>query len=160
MPISSIARRGDHVDDDEAPQRADADEERAGAAGRADVAERLAGERLAAHHREHADHAGDDRDERADAERGLDRVAAEEARARRSAATDAALTRRPLVLETAAVAAAAAVPRELSLAGAGDDQHAVVDVQHVDVVAVELAEHVGADDLVGACRSPPGPPAR
>ena len=44
------------------------------------------------------------------------------------------------------------------LAGAGDDQHAAVDVQDVDVVAVELAEHIGADDLLGgaADRAPGG----
>ena len=35
------------------------------------------------------------------------------------------------------------------LAGAGDDQHAAVDVQDVDVVAVELAEDIGAHDLLG-----------
>ena len=44
----------------------------------------------------------------------------------------------------------ALMAREIGvLAGAGDDQHATVDVQDVDVVAVELAEHVRADDLLG-----------
>ena len=34
------------------------------------------------------------------------------------------------------------------VARAGDDQHAAVDVDHVDVVAVEAAEHVGPDHLL------------
>ncbi len=33
------------------------------------------------------------------------------------------------------------------MAGAGDDDHASVHAQHVDVMAVEPAEHIGADDL-------------
>ena len=47
------------------------------------------------------------------------------------------------------------------VAGAGHDEHPAVDVEHVDVVAVELAEHVGADHLLGSSRSPRGrPPGR
>src|SRR5579875_2283611 len=36
----------------------------------------------------------------------------------------------------------------LGLAGAGDDDHAPVDAQHVDVMAVEGAEHLRAHDLL------------
>ncbi len=56
----------DDIERDDAPQQPHAAEERRGSSGRADVAERLAGERLPAHHREDPDDAGHDRRDGAD----------------------------------------------------------------------------------------------
>ena len=122
------------------------------AAGGADVAERLAREGLAAHDREHADHAGDDRDERPDGEGDVHGFAFEEAGGE-DRGQEVAHDRISGSGEGALVARQIGV-----LAGAGDDQHAPVDVQDVDVVAVELAEHIRADDLLGgaAGRAPGG----
>src|SRR6202050_2788316 len=64
---------------DEAPQRADAEQERAGPTGDADVAERLAGEGLPAHDRERADRPRHDRDDRTDDDRDAHVFAREEA---------------------------------------------------------------------------------
>ncbi len=61
-------------------QRADPEQERAGAAGHADVGQRVPGVGLAAQHGERADHAGDDRGQAADHQRDVHRRAAEEAR--------------------------------------------------------------------------------
>ncbi len=58
--------RRDHVAQHEAPERPDSHEIRARAAGGSQIAKRLAREGLAAHDREHADHAGDDGNERPD----------------------------------------------------------------------------------------------
>ena len=43
------------------------------------------------------------------------------------------------------------------LPGLGDDQHPAVELEDVHVVAVEGAQHLGPDDLVGrpARRPPP-----
>ena len=54
----------DHIAQHKPPERPDSHQIRARAAGGSQVAERLAREGLAAHHREHADHTGDDCHER------------------------------------------------------------------------------------------------
>ena len=59
---------GDGVDRDEAPDRADADEEGGRAAGRADVSEGLAREGLAADHGKDAEGAGDEGDQGTDSQ--------------------------------------------------------------------------------------------
>ena len=48
---------------DQAPERRDADQHRAGGAGEADMRQRMTGEGLAAQHQEVADQAADDRDD-------------------------------------------------------------------------------------------------
>src|SRR6202021_1818585 len=62
------------------PELVDAEQERAGAAGGGDVGQRVAGERLAPGHGEHAHHGRGDRDHRADGQGYVDRPAGEEAR--------------------------------------------------------------------------------
>ena len=157
-PISSIAAAASTSTATNPHSGADADQVRGGAAGGADVAERLAGERLPPHHREDADHAGDDRHRGADRERHVDRFVVEEARARRS--TRSRLTAPPRTSRRAGarVDGLLAAVQVGVVARAGDDQHPPVDVEHVDVVAVEPAEDVGADDLLGWCRWPRGRP--
>ena len=56
MPAASVKR-------DQAPERRDADQHRAGGAGEADMRQRMAGEGLAAQHQEEADQPADHRDE-------------------------------------------------------------------------------------------------
>ena len=68
----------DHVADHEPPQCPDSDQIGARAAGGPQIAERLAREGLAAHDREHADHAGDDGNERSDTESDVHGFAFEE----------------------------------------------------------------------------------
>ena len=97
---------------------------------------------------------GHDRDERPHAERDVDRFALEEPRGEDGT--------QEMAHETTSVSgkATSCPARSAVLAGARDDQHAPVDVQDVDVVAVELAEDVRADDLIGRCRSTARPAAR
>ena len=70
----------DDAQADETGERAEPDQQRPGAAGRGDVAERVPGEGLAAHDGEDADHGGDDGDDGADRGRDVDLRAGEEAR--------------------------------------------------------------------------------
>ena len=87
-------------------------------------------------------------DDGAHAEARCGRLRLGRSRARRAAATDW-LTR---AISPAPGKATSWPLRSAVLAGAGDDEHAAVHVEHVDVVAVELAEHVRAHDLGGRCR--------
>ncbi len=147
--------RGD-VDHEKAPQRTDADQIGAGAAGRADVAQRFAGERLTAQHREHPERTGDQGRDRADQERRVHRPGGEEAglehviddghRAAARAASSQLNTSTPAPRSSQSVTACG--PDRL-IAGPGDDQHAAVHAQHVDVVAVQFGQDVAADDLIG-----------
>ena len=124
------------------------------AAGGAHVAEGVAGEGLAPHHGEHPTtpapapppprHQGGVH-RRVGEEAGLEERV--EDRAHRGA-TRARST-------AAAPAGSSSVPR--TALGAGHHHDPAVDPEHVDRVAVELAQHLGADDLVGG---PAGGPAR
>ena len=60
MPMPAGERHGD-----QAPERRDADQHRAGGAGEADMRQRMTGEGLCAQHQEEADQAADHRDEQA-----------------------------------------------------------------------------------------------
>jgi len=100
---------------------------------------------MAAHHREDADHAAEQCGGARDREGGVDLRAAEEARLDDRVQHAAhGLTSRSVPCACASVRSDPA-PR-----WPGDDDDAPVQVEHVDVVAIELAQHFRADDLVRA----------
>ena len=110
-------------------------------AGGADVGEGVAGERLAADDREDADHAGDDGDDPADDQchcgpGGWRRSPGSKTRGQGGASAERS------ALGAARGRRDGAWRRRVSRPG--DDEYPVVDVDHVDMVAVELAEHLGA----------------
>ena len=123
---------------DEARERADPDEERPRTPGRRHVGQRVAGEGLAAHHREHADDRRDDRDDRAE-----QRPPRGPVRWRRSPARRWTSARRQPTSSVGSSADRSSRCRGRRRPGPGRG------LEHVDVVAVERAQHVGADDLLG-----------
>ena len=93
--------------------------------------------------------AADDRDDRADAIAAICTVGW----SKKPGAKIAARIGAHEMISTCVRACAWSLAPASSPASPGDDQHAAVDAEHVDVVAVELAEHVACARPPRSCRS-------
>ena len=142
-PMASMAPAPSEPEADEPEKWADADQEGRRPAGRRHVGEGVAGEGLAAQHGEHADDRGHHGHDAPDDQRDVHRLAGEESRFEDPVHGDQRRSDRRSVPSTIA----GGVIRLVGVSG--DDDDAAVHVEHVDVVAVEPGQHVGADHLLG-----------
>ena len=129
---------------DETSERGQPQEERARSPGGGDISQRVAGKGLAPDYRETADDRRDDGRQGSDERRGLDRAAGEESRLEEK------------MHATSGDGYGRVVGKVVCLgARFGHDKNPAVQLQHVDVMSVELGEDLGSHDLVGgAARRP------
>ena len=149
MPMSSMTAGSDHVEGDEPVEGGRSDQERGGTAGRADVREGVPGERLSPDDREHSHDSRHDRRDRADDQGDLDRLRREEPGFEQGG-PGGCDEHHALAKKGVGVTGMVGL-----MLGARDDQHPALDVDHLDVVAIEPAEGFGSDHLVGRARCGP-----
>ena len=145
------ARRREHAHAEEPEQRIDPEQKRCGATGAADIREGMTGEGLAPDDGEHADHPGDNRGGAADHRRRAHRLAGEEPRLeedgeQRRHADQGTWPREP---------GRARAPPSVIFGLRRDHQDTAMHAHDIDMVAIELAQHLGAHDRVGAAARRP-----